>query len=150
MVGLNNYFGITLPKGWTGMVKDVQTHEFYRFKGMNVNDALVAAKKEWPAGTKFEIAENAKDTILIRIAVTRKFADWDSTDEALVFYASKIQQMYPAAYSWRNVPEKYFQGLMSGKFQWATDPSYVTATTNVYKTVTALAMVREKMDSALV
>lgn len=152
VVGNNNFFGITKPDGWKGIVLDIDTHEFVKYivtdpKDPDLNNKAIAyAKKQFPNITKFEIQPGKPGILWVKVTTTRLFVDWETSDEAVIWYCDKIQRMYPQSYSFRNVPDKYFFWLVNGKYQWATDPSYVTELNGVYAKVTALASIKVKMD----
>jgi len=153
VIGNNNFFGITRPNAWTGLVLDIDTHEFVKYVYTDSKDpdlknkAIAYAKKQFPNITKFEVESGKPGILWVKVTTTRLFVDWETTDEAVIWYCDKIQRMYPQSYSFRNVPDKYFFWLANGKYQWATDPQYVSSLTGVYNRVTALASIKSKMDA---
>jgi mannosyl-glycoprotein endo-beta-N-acetylglucosaminidase len=149
VIGDNNFFGITLPQGWTGKVCDVMTHEvyIYKLKEGETKDsvqakAIEAAKAAWPSAVEALVIPSPDGQIWVRVKTSRKFADWSSSADALTFYANKIKSMYPQSFSFRNIPEKYFFWLVNGKYQYATDPQYIQACLNVYKEVQGSDLVK--------
>ena len=67
-----------------------------------------------------------------KIQVTTNFIDFDTIAEGLQWYCAFIQRMYPNAYNNRQNSEQYFNGLIDGKYQYATDPKYVPTLINLY------------------
>ena len=63
---------------------------------------------------------------------TLEFADWPTASDALAWYDSLVRRLYKSAYKNRNNPDKFFEGLISGKYKWATDPRYVQKLKRVY------------------
>lgn len=155
IIGNNNFFGITKPKDWSGLVLNVPTHEFVKYIVQDPNDpnlnqkAIEYAKKQFPNIKTFDVQPGKPGILWVKVTTTRQFVDWSTPEEAVIWYCDKIQRMYPQSYSWRNIPDKYFLWLVSGKYQWATDPKYVDKLNGVYKHVTALALVKDKMSAVV-
>lgn len=153
IIGLNNFFGITLPQKWTGKVCDIVTHEVYTYKMSDGPEdsekimAVEAAKKSWPSATEYIIVPSPIGAIWVRVKLVRKFADWDTVEDALTFYANKIKNMYPQSFSFRNVPEKYFYWLVNGKYQYATNPKYVQDNLDLFKLVSSSPLVKEALKA---
>jgi len=143
IIGDNNFFGITLPKNWSGKICSVITHEVYVYKGSDKDAAVVAAKKEWPQASEYVIVPSSVGQIWVRVKLMRQFADWGTVEDALTFYANKIKNMYPQSFSFRNIPEKYFYWLVNGKYQYATNPKYVQENLDLYEVVRMNELVKE-------
>jgi hypothetical protein len=159
IIGNNNFFGITMPNNWGGKILHIPTHEFVKYVIPDPNDkdlnakAIAYAKRQFPGAHDFEVQPvnpSKPGYCYVRLSTTREFIDWDSTEEALIFYCDKIQRMYPQSYSWRNVPDKYFFWLTGGKYQWATNPKYAGELTSLCSILTAKADLKTKIDSVLV
>jgi hypothetical protein len=152
IIGKNNFFGITLPKEWSGNICGVITHEVYvyKLKGDEPQDSATImatdqAKKAWPTATEYVVIPSQVGQIWVRVKLVRQFADWNSVEDAITFYANKIKSMYPQSYSFRNVPEKYFYWLVNGKYQYATNPKYVQDNLELYKVVQKNTLVKESL-----
>ncbi len=59
-----------------------------------------------------------------KIEIYAEFADWDTADEALAWYLGLIERLYPNAWRCRHCEKCFFEGLVNGRFKWATDPIY--------------------------
>lgn len=74
-----------------------------------------------------------------RVPVKAPFIDFDSANDAVIWYCSLIRRLYPNAYYKRDNPIEYFIGLMNGimtkqgPLQYATDPAYPTRLTSLYR-----------------
>ena len=99
----NNYFGIKKPRHWEGKVVIKTTHEYVKAEG----------------GEK-------------RIKINLPFADWDTLADALIWYGGLIERLYHIAYKNRYNPDGYFVGLVAGKYEYATDPKYVSKLRALY------------------
>jgi len=67
-----------------------------------------------------------------RIEVHAYFIDFETLHGALEWYMSLIKRLYPESYAHRSDPEQYFKGLVSGKYQYATDPHYLEKLITLY------------------
>ena len=99
VIGNHNYWGIKKPQTWTGIIKDIITHEF--IKG-------------------------------VKTQVTAQFVDFPDCLEALNWYEGLIRRLYPSSYLNRQTYEPYFEGLINGKYQYATDPNYIRKLKSLY------------------
>lgn len=68
-----------------------------------------------------------------KVAMWAEFADWDTADEAVAFYLNLLKTLYPDTLKCRNCAYCFFDGLVVGKFKWATDPSYKEKLFELYK-----------------
>jgi len=74
-----------------------------------------------------------------RVPVKAPFIDFDSANDAIIWYCGFIRRLYPEAYYKRDNPMEYFIGLMNGvmtkqgPLQYATDPNYPTKLTSLYR-----------------
>lgn len=68
-----------------------------------------------------------------RVPLKAPFIDFDSANDAVIWYCTFIRRLYPNAYNNRDDPIKFFIGLVSGSLQYATDPNYPTKLTSLYR-----------------
>ena len=76
-------------------------------------------------------------------AVTADFRDWATLQDAMEWYSSLIQRIYPDAWTNRKDPLLFFEGLMHGivldghPAQYCTNPNYVSDLTKLYSKLSA-------------
>jgi flagellum-specific peptidoglycan hydrolase FlgJ len=68
-----------------------------------------------------------------RVPLKAPFIDFDSANDAIIWYCSFIRRLYPEAYYKRDNPMEYFIGLISGSLQYASDPTYSVKLTSLYR-----------------
>ena len=119
IIGLNNYWGIKVPKSipWTGTTARVITSEtftdpaeFVKFVNKHIADIL-------------SIGYNEKQK-LWWVKLWDVFCDWPFEPAAVEYYTALVKRLYPVAYALRHDPPRYFTALVSGKRKWATDIVY--------------------------
>lgn len=66
------------------------------------------------------------------ITVDAEWIDFETCFAAISWFCGLIQRLYPDSYINRCEPIKYFEGLVSGRFKYATDPNYVKKLTELY------------------
>jgi len=120
IVGWNNYWGIKAPRNWTGKtVKCLTEEHFY--------DLPTLAPFLNRHGKDVESATYDEKKKRIVVKANLDFADWYRDRLALQWYAGLVKRLYPNAWAARGGadPTKFFEGLVNGKYQWATDRDYV-------------------------
>jgi len=134
VIGMNNYWGITTPKGWMGNVTRVPTAEMFTdiksaqgFINRRIGDLIEIRFGREGVEPVIRTEESGSSWFnpFISVRLWRRFADWVTPEEAVLFYVGLISRLYPAAYEHRDDPDQFFEGLVSGQFKWATDPDYV-------------------------
>lgn len=88
--------------------------------------------RSWSGGKVHEVRTH-EFIAGVRTPTVALFADWETPEEALGWYAGLVERLYPEAWNNRSKPILFFYGLVSGRFQWATDPSYATKLEAVYR-----------------
>ena len=68
----------------------------------------------------------------VKISPVARFVDFRNMSEAVRFYASLVFRLYPRAAESRHNPLFYFEGLVSGRWKWATDPDYAMKLRRLY------------------
>ena len=68
-----------------------------------------------------------------KIQVTANFCDWPDLSNAIRWYDSLIQRLYPQAYQARTDYKIYFPALINYKYKYATDPAYVPILIKLYE-----------------
>ncbi len=68
-----------------------------------------------------------------KISTFAYFRDWHTLEKALDWYMSLIKRLYPNSYKNRNIDfDLYAEGLISGVYKYATDPTYVEKLTKLF------------------
>lgn len=130
IIGKYNYWGIKKPSKWQGRIHEITTHEFLRKQH---NENLTHAKKRILKlyGNKHIIKViEQRDYWLVYLEQT--FIDFDTIEESLQWYCDFIKRLYINSYNNRTEPLKYFEGLVNGKYKYATDPRYTNKLTEMY------------------
>lgn len=60
----------------------------------------------------------------VKVAVNDYFIDFPTCEAAIIYYDNLISRLYPSSYFNRQAYEPYFEGLVNGKYKYATDPNY--------------------------
>lgn len=120
VIGWNNFWGIKASKRWPGKRVECLTTEYYR-------DPDKLARFINANAQKIEKAWWEKRKERWGFKVLADFRDWHREPEAMKWYAGLVSRMYPKAWAHRGDkdPRRFFNGLVSGKWQWATDDEYV-------------------------
>jgi hypothetical protein len=122
-IGGHNYWGIKKPRKWSGKIHDITTHEFTKI--LKEEDEEKAIKRIRKLYGRKDIKITRSDNYFWLIKLKQTFIDFDNLFFALSWYCSFIERMYPNAYNNRHNPIEYFNGLVNGNLQYATDPRYV-------------------------
>lgn len=123
VIGNHNYWGIKVPRQWTGVVHTVTTHEYTKkIEGENQEQAL---QRIWELYGRYDVKIKRQDDIFWVTTLNQRFIDFKTLPDALEWYCDFIKRLYPNAYSNRHNPIEYFNGLINGSLQYATDPRYV-------------------------
>lgn len=140
VIGRNNYWGIKVPSTWKGSVVEVPTHEYEPVhtdtsKMPMVDESLDAAKariskKYGVLNISISRTSNNKYWCIL---LPQRFIDFPTVEMAIVWYCQFIERLYSPAYEHRDNPPLYFEGLVSGKNKYATDPQYVSALKGLYQ-----------------
>jgi len=120
VIGNHNYWGIKVPRYWDGKIVKKVTHEYYRKPPQGRNYIEVIGKD----GKKY-----------YKVKIVAKFVDFDSLEDALLFYERLVKRVYKEAYRVRSNYRKYFPALVTGKYKWATDPNYSEKLCVLYHTL---------------
>jgi flagellum-specific peptidoglycan hydrolase FlgJ len=124
-----NFWGLKVPHKipWSGKIIELWTHEYTRvLPGETQDKALVRLIKLWGVNNiKIERQEMNKGVLSWYFGIPQEFIDFPDASQALAYYASHVQRNFSSAYANRTDPMKFYEGLMNGKLQWATDPGYV-------------------------
>ena len=67
-----------------------------------------------------------------RVEVIDDFIDFENCDLAVEWWCGLIERLYPQAYAVRAEPLRFFPSLISGRYQYATDPRYADKLTELY------------------
>jgi hypothetical protein len=125
VIGKNNFWGIKKPSKsvWNGIVIEKDTHEYMPANlGERDDQALLRAIKRFGV-------QNAEIEDLINgkwyVRLPQQFIDWPTCEAAMLWYSDLIHRLYPDSWSNRQVPNQFFSGLMSGEYQYCTNPKYV-------------------------
>ena len=131
VIGLNNYWGIKVPKRtkWTGKVLRRWTSEQFE----KLHDAQEYAKRHDDATVTF------KDGIYI-VRLPDDFCDWERERLALGYWMGLIERVYPQCLPYKQMPEDFYYGLISGKSKYATDLIYNIKCMKVYRNYEALEL----------
>lgn len=121
IVGWNNFWGIKAPSKWTGKTVRLLTTEYA--KDMK---SLIRLVNQY--GDSIERATWDQKKELATLKVLADFADWWREDAAVEWYGSLIKRRYQDSHVHRQDPNpiKFFEGLVSGDWKWATNPLYVS------------------------
>lgn len=117
VIGNHNYWGIKTPRRWHGKVVKVKTHEY---------------KLSPPKHGPYKVVKGRNGKIYYRIPVIARFVDFDSLEEALIFYEDLVKHVYKTAYRYRDNYKVYFPELVRGPVRWATDPKYAQKLVRLY------------------
>lgn len=82
-----------------------------------------------------------------KIAVLARFIDFETIQEALDWYMGLIERLYPDSFRNRQDAEAYFRGLVSGRYKYATDPTYVDKLIRLSKQIEAMPGIAQKIVS---
>ena len=142
IIGLNNYWGVKTPDNpmnWNGKSVEVWTHEYEPVQDVMAADgkrpetqdeALLRIIRKY-GRTNARIDRQIKNNWFV--ALPQAFRDWDTNQDAILWYCDFIARVYPAAFSGRQDAAAYFGGLVSGRLKYATDPSYVSQCMATYE-----------------
>jgi hypothetical protein len=143
VIGQNNYWGIKVPQSrpWSGLIKTVWTTEYEPSLPNETSDQALIRLSKMYGSSQCEIQTQIKNSFgkqLWKLLLPLQFIDFGVTADAISWYCTDlIQRLYPNAYNNRSNAPSYFQGLVNGKFVYATDPNYVAALLARYKTLVA-------------
>lgn len=120
IVGWNNFWGIKASKRWEGKRVRCLTTEYAR--DLKRAASLISQYNGYIEKVSYD---EKNDRLCLKVLAD--FRDWKREPEAMKWYAGLLSRMYPKAWVHRGDkdPRRFFDGLVSGKWQWATDHKYV-------------------------
>ena len=106
------------------------THEYYPRRGRSLAEFERGNPNLKARSKTIEIAGDNFKVFLPDI-----FIDFPSANEAIIFYTNFIERRYPEAFKNRREYKAYFNGLICGEREYATDPAYVLKLSKVFETI---------------
>jgi len=81
-----------------------------------------------------------------RVNMDCEFIDFSACGMAVAWWIDLVKRLYPDAYKNRNNPVLFFEGLVSGKYKYATDPFYFNKLNTLYKLISTNAYLLQLLD----
>ena len=108
-------------------------HESGAFKRVigNYNYWGIKKPRKWTGKVCSVITHEYEQGVKIKMRLD--FIDFEHLSQAIYWYISLIQRLYPKAFINRDNPSGYFLGLIIGAYKYATDPEYVPKLESTYK-----------------
>lgn len=137
-VGQHNYWGIKPPRSipYAGKTVEVWTHEdSMATPGETESQALPRLIRVWGENNiRIEKQFVFAGKTYWHIGIPQTFVDFDTAKDAIAYYVTyQIQRLYPNAWAGRADPFAFYQGLMNGRYKWASDPNYVTSLVSMHQ-----------------